>query len=293
MSFNDKYRNIKILAQKELSIIEEKMVSAVKIREPLKSHIINFLTSPSKRIRPVLAILYARACGYELSDEQLELLSVIELVHNASLIHDDIIDESEFRRGNKTLSSEFGNKLGVISGDYILSVSMEKVAKLNSPEILKILSKTIKQMCIGEINQNFDRFKIGTIEDYIEKSKNKTAYLFAAALTGCFLLGQDSVDLEKLNDLGLNIGIAFQIRDDLRNLIEPDSSKPANNDIKDGIYTAPVIYAGNAEDYTSGIEKSRSLLNNYIQRAILQVKNLPENEFKTALREFLELLNNE
>jgi len=294
MSFNEKYKNIKNLVKEELSIIEEKMVSAVNVREPLNSHIIRFLTSPSKRIRPTLAILYTRACGNNLSDNQLEFLSAIELVHNASLIHDDIIDESEFRRGNKTLSTEFGNKLGVISGDYILSVSMEKIAQLNSAEIFKILSQTLKQMCIGEINQNFDRFKIGTIENYIEKSKNKTAYLFAAALTGCAILGEKNLlSPDLLEDFGLNIGIAFQIRDDLGNLTSPESSKPVNNDIKEGIYNAPVIYSQNVQDYTFGIEKTRSLLNNYVQRAYSQVNTLPENEYTKALREFLELLNNE
>lgn len=293
MSFNDKYLKIKSLAEQEISVIEEKMLNSVRVCEPLQSHILKFLSAPSKRIRPLLAILYSKADNQELTEKQLEYLAVIELVHNASLIHDDIIDESEFRRGNKTVCAEFDNKLGVISGDYLLSVAMENAAGLGSMDLLKNLSVTLKQMCVGEINQNFSRFKIGTIEDYIEKSKCKTAYLFASAIKGCLELSEKKYDLEKAEDFAINTGIAFQIRDDLRNLINSDTSKPVNNDIKEGIYNAPVIYAKDVENYSAGIEKTQILLNNYIKKAIQQIEYLPDNKYKSALREFLELLNNE
>lgn len=293
MSFNNKYQKIRNLAEGELSAIEKKMVEAVSIREPMNADIVQFLVAPSKRIRSVLAILYARACGEILSDKQLEFLAAVELVHNASLIHDDIIDESKFRRGVETIYCKFGNKLGVIAGDYLLSAAMEKIVNIGSIEIFSKFVHTLKQMCIGEINQNFDRFKIGTIENYIEKSKNKTAYLFETALEGCMFLAQNQYDLPEIKELGLNIGIAFQIRDDIINLTNTDKSKPVNNDITEGIYNAPIIYSGSIEDYTSGIEKTRALLNNYINRAVQQVEKLPDNDYKAALEEFLELLNNE
>lgn len=293
MTFNEKYSKIKYLASEELKKIEENITSSIHTREPLKSHIVQFLTAPSKRIRPVLAILYTKALGQNLNTQQLELLTAIELVHNASLIHDDIIDESDLRRGQKTISAEFGNKLGVISGDYILSIAMEKIANLNSIDILKKFSITLNKMCQGEINQNFDRFKIGTIEDYIEKSKNKTAYLFETAMTSCAMLSQASGDISKINDFAMNVGIAFQIRDDLINFTKTDSSKPAENDLLEGIYTAPIIYSQNTKNYTKGIEKTKSLLNNYIEKAAKRLENLQDNEFTAALKNFLELLKNE
>lgn len=293
MTFNEKYSKIKYLASDELKKIEENITSSIHTREPLKSHIVQFLTAPSKRIRPVLAILYTKALGQNLNTQQLELLTAIELVHNASLIHDDIIDESNLRRGQKTISAEFGNKLGVISGDYILSIAMEKIANLNSIDILKKFSITLNKMCQGEINQNFDRFKIGTIEDYIEKSKNKTAYLFETAMTSCAMLSQASGDISKINDFAMNVGIAFQIRDDLINFTKTDSSKPTENDLSEGIYTAPIIYSQNTKNYTKGIEKTKSLLNNYIEKAAKQLENLQDNEFTAALKNFLELLKNE
>lgn len=291
MSFNDDYIKIKKLVAPELEIIEQKMVNPINIQEPLKTHVINFLKSPSKRIRPTLAILLSKALEEELSNEQLELLSAIEIVHNASLIHDDIIDDCEIRRGHKTISAEFNNKLGVISGDYLLSIAMEKIGELNSIEILKEFSHNIKKMCIGEINQNFNRYKIGTIEEYIEKSKNKTGYLFETAII-CNLLLSSKTSTDKFKNFGLNVGIAFQIRDDLLNILSTDTTKPSNNDIEEGIYNAPIIYSGDPKDLTSGIEKTRSLLNNYVQEAEQVLINLKDNQYTIALKKFLELLKN-
>lgn len=295
MSFDEQYKKIKDITASELKIIEEKTISSIRTREPLNSYIIEFLTAPAKRIRPVLAILYTKALEQELSEEQLELLSAIELVHSASLIHDDIIDESKFRRGHKTISEKFDNKLAVISGDYILSLAMEKISKLGSIKILENFSTTLNKMCQGEINQNFDRYKIGTPEEYIEKSKNKTAYLFETALVCCAILAQKNnlFNLNSISSFGLNVGIAFQIKDDLKNLSDVDTSKPVNNDISNGIYNAPIIFSGSIENYSSGIEKTQILLNNYIQQAAKELNLLPENKYKNALKNFLELLNNE
>ena len=258
----------------------------------LNSALKNFLTAPSKRIRPLLSILYLKANEENLSDKQLEILTVIELIHNASLIHDDIIDNSEIRRGIKTLCKEFDNKLAVISGDYILAIAMEKLAKIENIHILHKLSQTIRQMCLGEINQNFDRFKIGTIENYIEKTKNKTAYLFESSIVCSAMLSKKQHNFENITNLGLDIGIAFQIRDDIINIKKFDSSKPSNNDIKEGIFNAPIILGNKSDNYHSGIEKTKVLLNNYIESAENKIKILPNNVYKSALEEFLELLSN-
>ena len=292
MNFNEKYKEIKNLAQDEIKLIEENMVSQIEIREPLNFSLKKFLLAPAKRIRPVLAILYIKALEETLNKKQIDHLTVVEMVHNASLIHDDIIDESKIRRGNETINTNFDNKLAVISGDYILSLAMEKLSEIGNIELIKDFSQTIRQMCIGEINQNFDRFKISTLEDYIEKTKNKTAYLFEIALTGCAKLSDTKYDIKSISELGLNIGIAFQIRDDLINITKSDSSKPTNNDFENGIYTAPVILGDKSDNYTSGIEKTKILLNNYLESAKQQVTTLPNNNYKQALEEFLELLKN-
>lgn len=290
MSFEAQYIKYKQLFSGELSKIDKIILDAVSPREELKTPLLNFLNSPSKRIRPVLAMLYLKALEFEISEDIVKLLSAVEIIHNASLVHDDIIDESEFRRGDKTLSQRFGNKLGVIAGDYLLSLAMGIISNLGDVEILREFSATLKQMCLGEINQNFDLFKIGTIENYIEKSQNKTAYLFKSAIVSPLILSKKSEEIiERASDFALNFGVAFQIRDDLINITKSDHSKPYGNDIAEGIYNAPVIYAGGVENLPEGIEKTRILLNNYIEKALLSLEKLPNNDYKTLLINLTEL----
>ena len=295
MKFTEEYKNIKALAQDELSVIEGLMTERIDVREPLNTMLIKYLSGPSKRVRPVLGILLAKAHGETLSQKQLEFLAVIELIHNASLIHDDIIDECGIRRGNKTIGAEYNNKLAVISGDYILSVAMEMLNHIGNPELTGKVTQTVKQMCNGEINQDFDRFKIGTIENYLEKTKNKTAYLFETTLSGTMMLDEETYNTyitDYISNLGLVIGTAFQIRDDLMNVISTDKDKPSKNDLKEGIYNAPVILGNPEDNYMSGIEKTKILLNNYTSTAADLIKCLPENKYSAALLKFSELLEN-
>lgn len=292
MKFIEEYNKIKSLAQSELAIIEGNLANEIDVHPPLNSSLIKFLTSSSKRVRPVLAILLAKSFNKNLSENQLEFLSVIELIHNASLIHDDIIDECDIRRGSKTIGAEFDNKLAVISGDYLLTIAMDKLTRIGNTELIKKVTAAIRQMCIGEINQNFERFKVGTIEEYIEKTKNKTAYLFECALTGTILLGKYNFDINQICQLGLNTGIAFQIRDDILNITSSQTDKPVKNDIKEGIYNAPVIFGDKSDNYKSGVEKTILLLNNYTSNAAKIINTLPQNEYSEALLKFIGLLEN-
>ena len=294
MKFNDKYEKIRQLCQEQITQIEELIISSLDIREDMRLYLIKFLKLPSKHIRLVLSILYMKLTGLKISDDILKILAAVELVHNASLIHDDIIDESVVRRGEKTLSCTFGNKLGVICGDYLLSVAMALLGELNSPEIIKIFITTLKNMCIGEVNQYYDKYKIGTIEEYVEKSKNKTAYLFQTALVCPFIFaGKSAEEISKASDFGLNFGIAFQMRDDILNLISSDKTKPSKNDITDGIYTASVIYAQDSVNYMKGVEKAHCLMNNYIGFAAEIIESFEDNPYKIALKDLLELVKHE
>lgn len=289
MKFSEKYSNIKTLVNDELIAVEKKLTDDILVREPLETSIKNFLNLPSKRVRSVLAILLVKANNEKLSDKQLEFLSVIELIHNASLIHDDIIDKCDKRRGQKTINAQFDNRLAVISGDYILATAMKKLTNIGNLTLIKSVIETIKKMCLGEINQNFDRFKIGTIENYIDKTKNKTAYLFETAITGTMMLCAEKYNLKNISEFALNIGTSFQIRDDILNF-QQDDEKPVKNDLKEGIYNAPVILGTKDDNYYSGIEKTKILLNNYVNKAEFLAENLPKNKYSIAIKNFLELL---
>lgn len=284
MSFHEKYLKILELVKNEVEEVSKGLTSGIDLQEPLKTKLFTLLNAPSKHIRPLTSFLYLKAAGLEIDNKQILHQTAIELVHNASLIHDDVIDDSAVRRSTKTLNSEFGNKLAVISGDYILSIALNKLIKLDSTALIKMFSNTLAYMSKGEIIQQFDKFKIPTIDKYIEKTELKTAKLFETSLCGSLLIANS-----QLNGLNFakNFGIAFQIRDDLIN------AKTTKTDINDGIYTAPVIFSGNIENYADGIEKTHSLLNNYIDKALLELQQFENNKYKTALIELLGLIKNE
>lgn len=284
MSFQEKYSQILNLAKKEIEEIRYNLTADINIQEPLKTKLSNILNAPSKHIRPLISFLYLKAIDLNIDQKQILFQTAIELVHNASLIHDDVIDNSDIRRNSKTINNEFDNKLAVISGDYILSIALHKISKLNSPQIIEMFAETLSFMTNGEINQQFSKFKIPTIGDYIKKTEQKTAKLFETAICGSLILANSN---EKASDFAKNFGIAFQIRDDIINI------KTTKTDIKDGIYTAPIIYTGNIENYQNGIEKSHTLLNNYIDNAYQAINHIEENKYKIAIKELLGLLKNE
>ena len=208
---------------------------------------------------------------------------IVELIHNASLIHDDVIDEEKIRRSQKNINSKFGNKMAIISGDYLLSVVMEKLTRLGKLELFEIFSKTIKEMCEGEILQYSNLYKIPTLKDYLKKTYQKTGSLFEACLLGCVMLST-SQEVENAKEFSKNFGIAFQIRDDIENILK------GGNDIKEGVYNAPIIFSGSIDNPVAGIEKSKVLLNNYLDIAQKCLCGMDESEYKSALKKLLELL---
>lgn len=279
-----KYLKILDVVQEEIDQVLEQMLKEVEVQEPLKSKLFALLNAPSKHIRPLISILYLKAIGENIDEKQILYQSAIELVHNASLIHDDVIDESNTRRNVQTLNSEFGNKLAVISGDFLLSAALDKVIKIGEIRLIKMFSDTLAVMSEGEITQYFNKFQIPTIDEYIKKSAQKTAKLFETALCGSLLIAKsDKNGLE----FARNFGIAFQIRDDLINC------KTTNSDLNDGIYTAPVIFSGSIQITSDAIEKTQGLLNNYINNALNSLNDIGDNEYKLALKELLELMRDE
>lgn len=286
MAFNEKYFKILNIVQKYIDKID--LTSEISIQEPLKTKVVEILNAPSKHIRPLVSFLLLKAIGAEIDENQILYQTVIELVHNASLIHDDVIDESLERRNVQTVNQKFGNQTAVILGDYLLAVSMNKVLQINIPELVNIFCETLKVMSLGEINQNLTKYKIPAINEYIKKSEQKTAKLFETAILGAMIInGHSEQSKESSKDFAKNFGIAFQIRDDLINCMTSKS------DINEGIYTAPVIYSSGTTITGEGIEKTKILLNNYLDTAKESLKSIKDNEYKSALIELVELLRDE
>lgn len=288
-TFNtEKYNEIKKLVSDELYAIENNITDFYCGSDNLQEQLKGLLKAQSKRIRPLLAILYLKMYGCDITPNQIEIQSAVELIHNATLIHDDVIDNSSKRRNRETLHTQFDNSLAIVSGDFLLAGAMKKLLNTNSLEVLNLFQNAIKKMCVGEINQYFHKFKIPDFDEYINKCKYKTAELFMASLVGSAIIA--NIDINSAKDFAKRFGITFQIRDDLLNIIETNPDKPKNNDIQDGIYTAPVIFAKGTENLDYGIEKTKELLDNYVSRVQKCLNKAPENKYKNALISLAELL---
>ena len=213
MNFSDEYSKILGLVKEEINKVSDGLTLGINIQEPLKSKLFDILNAPSKHIRPLLTFLYLKASNIEIDEQQIHLQTAIELVHNASLIHDDVIDESLERRNTKTINNEFDNKFAVITGDYLISVALKSITKFNSIPLIEMFSNTLDAMTNGEINQRLNKFKIPTIEEYLKKTEQKTAKLFETGLCGSLLIAKSD---KNGKEFAGNFGIAFQIRDDIK-----------------------------------------------------------------------------
>ena len=288
MQFEQKYNKIKSLLKNELTEIEKNMCEFYCGIQSLQENLISVVTAPSKKIRPVLNLLYLKMYGAEITKKQIIIQSAVELIHNASLIHDDVIDNSDTRRNVKTLNYSFGNNLAVVMGDYLLTIAIQKLLRLDSKEIFEIFNDSLMCLCKGELNQYIWKFKVPPIENYIEKCKNKTAKLFVAGLKSSAICANLNVEsAEKFAEL---FGIAFQIRDDLSDIIKNESDKPSKSDITNGIYNAPVIYSENIKNSDVGIAKTKELLDNYLRELNLLLETAPNNKFKQELIDLLGIL---
>ncbi|MBQ4124200.1 polyprenyl synthetase family protein [bacterium] len=292
------------IIENELKQLDEKLKNSLKsIPKDVSDNIFNFIFSKSKRIRPSLIFFVANAMKIKISDKILNLSAAVEIIHNATLIHDDIIDNANTRRGKKSLNIQLGNNLSVLSGDILLSIAMKLLCELENIEIIKLFSSTLEKMCQGEINQHFSLYKVPSINEYIEKSKNKTAKLFEAALVALCIL--ESIEQKNnIKDFAINYGIAFQIKDDLENILQTDTTKPALSDIRNGIYTLPIILLAQDKpnitnlpieeiiDYvknnTEIKNKTLDIIKKHTNKAIKSLDFLCDNEYK---QEIIKLAN--
>lgn len=227
-----------------------------------------------KLIRSQIGILATKALGLDCCGNYLKFLTAVELIHNASLLHDDVIDNEEMRRNKKTLNYEQNNKTAVLSGNLVLTEALENIISTGSLRLLSIANSAVKNMCLGELMQKKQEFKIPKIEQYIEKTKLKTGTLFMCTLSGISEISKCK-NSDNLIAFGENFGIAFQIQNDLKNV--------SGSDIKNGIYTAPIIFSQSVDIKKQAVEKTLSLINNYIQKAINNLDFLADCEYKRAL----------
>lgn len=272
----------------------------------LSADINNFLFSKSKKIRSKIIFLFANALGYKKYKEITYLACATELIHNATLLHDDVIDNSNVRRGKQSLNAQFGNHASILSGDLLLAFSMNMLRKCNNIDVFSVFANSLKLICEGEINQQFNKNKILSTDEYIEKSEHKTAELFKAPLLSICFIENHPEFMQNIANFAKNFGIAFQIKDDLLNIIDTDPLKPAYCDIYNEIYTAPVIFfnemtnielfskyelISNIKNNLECIERTKKLINKYTNLAINSLEFLPQSKYKQALIKLTQELN--
>lgn len=243
------------------------------IKQTVQGNIPYEISDFGKLIRSKLGILFVKSLGKPVSKDVISLLSAIELIHTASLLHDDVIDNNNERRNSPSLNKSFGNKKAILYGDIILSDAMSLVNTIDNPEISDIIVKTLHEMCRGELIQLDNIGEIMSVSDYIEKTSLKTGELFRAMIKSLCVL----FSVHDYSDFGLNYGIAFQIKNDLDN-VSGDRS-----DIENGIYTAPVIYSGGINITDDAIEKTVGLIDNYRKKSISVLSELEDNIYKEEL----------
>jgi len=237
----------KQVISKELILFETHFREAVKSRVALLDRIMQYIVKrKGKQLRPMFVLLCARLGG-EINDSSYRAASLVELLHTATLVHDDVVDEANERRGYFSINALWKNKIAVLVGDYLLSKGLLLSLNNKDHEVLRILSEAVKQMSEGELLQIEKARNLNLNESvYYEIINGKTASLLASACAaGASTTFEDPVLVEKLRVFGEKVGMAFQIKDDLFDYGNANVGKPTGNDIKEKKLTLPLIYTLN------------------------------------------------
>ncbi|MCL4428009.1 MAG: polyprenyl synthetase family protein [Deltaproteobacteria bacterium] len=256
----------------ELKRVEEQFETHLITETPLIHKVAKYvISSGGKRIRPILLIVSAKICGYK-GGSHIPLAAVIEFIHTATLLHDDVVDNAPLRRGKSSANIVFGNEASVLVGDYLFAKSFKILSALDDSEIIKAYSDATTLMAEGEVKELVKTADVKTTEeDYLDIIIKKTAVLFAcASQAGAIIAGRDDNCIKNLYNYGLNIGIAFQLMDDALDYISDEEfGKFIGNDLKEGKLTLPLIHALERAD-----EKEKDTISKIIYKKKLAVKDL-------------------
>jgi len=250
------------------STIQKLITTKIGFIKEIVNHIIR---SGGKRVRPILIMLTARLCGYK-GEKHIPYAAIIEFIHTATLLHDDVVDNAQTRRGSSTANTLWGNEPSVLVGDFLFSKSFELMAHNGSEEIMRIMSEATTSLAEGEILELLKTCDVDTTEqEYFEIIKNKTASLFSAACEVGAILGKVSQEKRAaLRDFGHNLGMAFQLTDDVLDYVSYDSvlGKRVGTDLKEGKVTLPLIHT-----LKSSTEKEKTYINTVLNNTKITAKD--------------------
>ncbi len=275
-------------------ILESVSDDLVNIEEALKNNLNPYfdlvkdvaehiIFSGGKRLRPLLMILSSRICNYQ-GDLNVQLSTIFEYLHAATLLHDDIVDEANKRRGKEVANKVWDNATAVLTGDFLLARSLTLAAKTGDPRIIEVMSEITEMMSQGEIQQLFNKGDINlSVEEYMKVIEAKTAVLIRGATRCGALLANSNEDvIERLSSYGMNVGLAFQMADDLLDYTTDSETlgKETGIDLKEGKMTLPVIYT--LENAKKNGSSDVGLIENIVKNP-----DFSDDEFKELI-EFME-----
>ena len=271
---DNSYAELKKLVKDKLDQVNQRIKYKLASEINLIHKITNYhLKSGGKKIRPLLTLGSAKLCGYTEGDRDVNLAACVELIHNATLLHDDVIDNSDLRRGIKTPNVIWGNQSSILVGDYLLSRCFEMMVEDGSQEVLKLLSSTSSQIAQGEVSQLEYKSEIDVLEEtYFKIINSKTAALFAAATrVGACITNKNRKEKDALESYGRNLGLAFQIADDALDYYSTNKifGKEIGKDFYEGKVTLPAIF----------LHQKANLSERIFLEKIFKKKNRSEKEF--------------
>lgn len=298
----------------DMILVEDLLESTKQVEIPmLKEMLDHALQARGKRMRPALVLLAGTFGDYNLN-RLVPLGTAIELLHTASLVHDDIVDGASSRRGRPTSNAVFDNALTVLLGDYMFANAAEMVTRTGSLPVTRLFALALMKMTGGELDQDAAAFDVGSdIQNYLWRIGGKTAALFANATEGgAVLAGCSDAEMAALRDYGYNVGMAFQIIDDVLDYVgnEEDLGKPSGSDLREGTITLPGLLLleqhpkdnpirkfftarRNKEEHleralqmvrdTGVVDESAAMARTYVEKAVEAIQGLDEIESKTSL----------
>ena len=229
----------------DLDLVEKQLLESARVEHPIVEKMLqDMVKSGGKRLRPLLLLLVSRALGGD-REKAITAAAGVELLHTASLIHDDSIDRAALRRGTPTLNSEFSTGAVILIGDYLFAQSAILAAATGHPRVVMIFATSLAEICDGQLKETLEAHQLNqTRESYERRIFGKTAALFAgAAEMGAVIGGADEDTVQDMRGFGADLGMAFQVIDDILDLREGTGTigKPAGNDLRQGVVTIPVM----------------------------------------------------
>ena len=281
----------------------------------IESRLAQVLATPGKRIRPAITLLVSRLWGRVPDDRTIKMATAVELLHIASLIHDDTVDSADTRRGHATASNLWGGNIAVLLGDFVFATSATFVCDTNSVRLIRRFAQTIAELSRGELNEILDSWTVNTDQPkYLQRIYDKTASLFSTSAESGAVLGEGDEDsIANLREYGYNLGMAYQVLDDLLDYESTTEQlgKPSANDLSNGVLTMPAILAmeepaarakitkylttpaGERDEFlapaydaicqSGALERTRQAVTDYVATAMSKLETLPASESREAL----------